>query len=115
MSPKEAKTIVRAHVQNGINYIVINGDIEMFDINRIKQQLHHLSHDASYKLIQLDLHHVNYMDSMGLATLLGFIKSMRKMGKAVEIVRIQENIIALFKLAGLHDFIFGKNNNVKTV
>jgi anti-anti-sigma factor len=115
MTHTTLKTSVRAHIQNGVNYITVNGDIEMFDINRIKQQLHNLSHDTSYNLIQLDLYNVHYMDSMGLATIIDFIKSMKNIGKNVEIVRTQENITSLFKLAGMYDFIFGKNNNVKNV
>jgi anti-sigma B factor antagonist len=103
------KPNVAAHIENDTNYLRISGDLEMFSISELKRKLYNLTYTDSFNHIELDLSNVTYMDSMGLATLVGFIKRMRDMGRIIELVCVREDIIAIIKLAGLYDFIFGKN------
>jgi len=92
-------------VQNGMLYISVEGDIEMFNSVEFKKKLHGLSFNSNYSRVELDLIKVNYIDSSGLAMIIGFFKMIRGNGKAIEIVRMKEAVSDLIHLSGLDKFV----------
>jgi len=99
---------ISTHIQNDTNYIAVHGDIEMFDIPDFRKELYNISQNGPCTKIELNLHDVDYMDSMGLATVVNFIKMWRREGKSIKVVHPQERVDALFKLAGLSEFIYSE-------
>jgi len=95
---------VESYVQNGVNFISVAGDIEMFDITEFKKTLYGLLRSPNYAIVELDLGRVNYIDSSGLAALVGFAKTVRREGRKFRLLRMRAQVADLVHLAGLDTF-----------
>ena len=96
---------VVAHIQNGINYMVVSGDAEMTTVSDFRSKLFALSFGTNFSVVELDLSKMTYMDSSGLSVLIGFFKALRQAGKSVSIISMPEAIEELVDLAGLQEFV----------
>jgi anti-sigma B factor antagonist len=79
--------------------VTLHGEIDMATASRLKQNLYALLEQNPR--VVLDLQDVQYLDSSGLAVLLGALRQARERGGSLALVCTNTHILKLFSLTGL--------------
>jgi len=100
---------VIGHIADGVYYITIIGNIDMFSCKLVKERLYSLiwKTEKTYST-RIDLLDCHYIDSSGLGVLLGFVRMVKNAGKIVWIEGANQKVMDIIILAGLDEFFFGK-------
>jgi anti-anti-sigma factor len=88
---KEEESIVR---------ITVDGELELQTIGEFREQVLK-SAEAAQKDVEVDLSHVDYIDSTGLALLMSLGKMQAKRGRTLRIVNPSARILSVLKLTPL--------------
>jgi anti-sigma B factor antagonist len=82
--------------------VIVNGDIEMMTIKNFKEKLFEIGHNID-KNIEIDLSHVDYIDSSGVGVLISLLKLQKKKGKNLNIKKVSAKVLNVLKLSSLSD------------
>jgi anti-sigma B factor antagonist len=82
--------------------VVISGDIEMVTIKDFKEKLLQLG-QSTEKDVEIDLSHVEYIDSSGVGVLISLLKMQKKKGKELKIEKVSDKVLSVLKLSSLAD------------
>ncbi len=82
--------------------VIVNGDIEMMTIKNFKEKLFEIGHNID-KDIEIDLSHVDYIDSSGVGVLISLLKLQKKKGKNLNIKKVSAKVLNVLKLSSLSD------------
>ncbi len=85
--------------------VTINGNIEMGTMNNFNEKLFEISHTMN-KNIDIDLSNVDYIDSSGVAILIGLMKLQKKKGRNLVIKKASPKVLNILMLSSLTD-VFG--------
>lgn len=85
-------------------YVVLTGEIDLSRSPALRQELLAIAKNQSGRLI-LDLSHVPYMDSSGVATLVETLQQLRKAGGRLVLCGLQPKVRSIFEIARL-DMVF---------
>ncbi|HNR87614.1 MAG TPA: STAS domain-containing protein [Spirochaetota bacterium] len=84
--------------------IIANGPIEMRSIKDFKDKLLEMG-DSTDKNIEIDLSHVDYMDSTGIGLLITLLKKQKKKDKQLRIVNATPRVLSLLELSSLSEVL----------
>ena len=84
--------------------IIANGPIEMRSIKDFKDKLLEMG-DSTDKNIEIDLSHVDYMDSTGIGLLITLLKKQKKKDKQLRIVNATLRVLSLLELSSLSEVL----------
>jgi len=80
--------------------IVLNGEIDIYTSNDLKEKLYSLV-DTYKKDLVIDCKELNYIDSTGLGIFVGALKKAKQYEKKIIIINLKDNIKKLFTITGL--------------
>lgn len=89
---------IRLRTRGEHKIVEIDGDIDYFSVGDLKNSIFALINDRVRSII-LDLKDVEYMDSSGIGLIVTAFKVMNGYGGRIALVHVQEDILALLKLA----------------
>lgn len=82
---------------------VLEGDLDVY-ATPILQEAVEKAADESVKEVVIDMGRVKYIDSSGLGTLVGILKSTKKNGAMLHLRRLQPDVRKIFELTRLIRF-----------
>lgn len=91
-------------VKDGAAMITPHGDVDMSCARELQAALHQALREKPARLI-VDLTHVPYMDSSGVATLVEAMQIARKNGTRMALASLQDKVRSIFEIARL-DTVF---------
>ena len=80
--------------------ITLNGEIDIYTSNELKEKLYNLV-DTNKKDLIIDCKELDYIDSTGLGIFVGALKKAKQYEKKVVIMNLKDNIKKLFTITGL--------------
>lgn len=80
--------------------IALNGEIDIYTSNDLKEKLYSLVETNKKDLI-IDCKELNYIDSTGLGIFVGALKKAKQYEKKIIITNLKDNIKKLFTITGL--------------
>jgi anti-sigma B factor antagonist len=86
--------------KDGIEVIDVGGEIDIYTAPRLRELLIDLVSKDNYQLI-VNLERVEFLDSTGLAVLVGGLKRVRAHDGSLDPVCTQERILKIFRITGL--------------
>ena len=96
--------------KDGIEVIDVGGEIDIYTAPRLRELLIDLLSKDNYQLI-VNLERVEFLDSTGLAVLVGGLKRVRSHDGSLDLVCTQERILKIFRITGLTK-VFGIHETV---
>ena len=94
----EALTI-RVRREQGYAIVTVAGEVDIATVTRLRESLFELA--ASGRTLVVDLDQVSFIDSSGLAALVGTARRAAAHGASLQVVCAQPRIRQLFRLTGL--------------
>lgn len=89
---------IRLRTRGEHRIVEVDGDIDYFSVSELKNSIFSLINDKVRSII-LDLKDVEYMDSSGIGLIVTAYKVMNGYGGRIALLHVQEDILALLKLA----------------
>lgn len=89
---------IRLRTRGEHRIVEVEGDIDYFSVSELKNSIFSLINDKVRSII-LDLKDVEYMDSSGIGLIVTAYKVMNGYGGRIALLHVQEDILALLKLA----------------
>ncbi len=80
--------------------VSVVGNIEMLTIKNFKNQLFEIA-QTNDKDIELDMSHVDYIDSSGVGILISILKIQKNKGKKLLINKVSPKVLNILKLSSL--------------
>jgi anti-sigma B factor antagonist len=94
----------REHQQEGLNVLVIEGEIDLACSPDLRAVLHGFAKRKAPALI-LDFQGVAYVDSSGLATLVEYVRMAQAFGGKLGLTHVSERVRTIFDLVRLSEFL----------
>ena len=95
------KTIDLRHYPRGNRMVVrIAGEIDVHSAPALRSELHDLLALGENHLV-LDMQHVEFLDSTGLAVLVGALRGARQQKGSIELVCEDADTLKIFQITGL--------------
>ncbi|MFA5144314.1 MAG: STAS domain-containing protein [Candidatus Omnitrophota bacterium] len=91
---------VKTESRDGLTVCRVEGDIDISSSPDIKKAFDKLIAQKTQRMI-IDLSKVSYVDSSGLATLVGILKNMRSYGGKMAIAGMSPKVKSLFEITKL--------------
>ncbi len=93
---------IRDHGRHKV--VELSGDIDHFNVTGLKKTLFDLIENNSESIV-VDLGRVDYMDSSGIGLLVTVHKKMESAGGKLTLVRINDDILDLLRVATIDRFL----------
>ncbi|MGP4070880.1 STAS domain-containing protein [Halobacillus sp. B29] len=90
--------------KENVAYVVLSGEVDAFTAPKLKDALLPLTKEEG-QTVEVDLQHVNYMDSTGLGVFISALKSTKEYNTDLKLVQMQERVYRLFKITGLTEIM----------
>ncbi|GGB55483.1 anti-sigma factor antagonist [Virgibacillus dakarensis] len=84
--------------------VILSGEIDAYTAPQLKETLLPLTKTEG-QIVEVNLEHVNYMDSTGLGVFISALKSTKENGSQLKLVDLQTRVFRLFKITGLIDIM----------
>jgi anti-anti-sigma factor len=90
---------MKVTVDNRENAVIchIDGEINIGTTEELKKPFKQIV-DSRPKKVILDFKRVGYIDSLGMATVIGFLKELQKIGAALGVTELDPKIYSIFKI-----------------
>lgn len=82
----------------------LSGEIDVYTAPKLKDALLPIT-EIKGRIIEVDLEHVNYMDSTGLGVFVNALKLSKEHESKLLLVNLHERVLRLFQITGLHKII----------
>jgi anti-sigma B factor antagonist len=90
---------IRARQEPGYVIVTVKGEVDIATVGKLREQLFELA--ASGQPLIVDLEQVSFIDSAGLAALVGTAKRAAAHGSSLQVVCARPQTRQLFRLTGL--------------
>jgi anti-sigma B factor antagonist len=94
----------REHQQEGLNVLVIEGEIDLACSPELRAVLHGFAKKKTPALV-LDFQGVGYVDSSGLATLVEYVRLAQAFGGKFGLTQVSDRVRTIFDLVRLTEFL----------
>ena len=94
---------VNAEAHSGAVVVSPQGDVDMSRSPVLRQSLHDVQARKPQRLV-INLEHVDYMDSSGLATLVEAMRAAKGADTKMVLCGMNDKVRAIFEIARLHHF-----------
>jgi anti-sigma B factor antagonist len=98
---------------NNGSIVHLSGEIDVYTAPKLKDALLPLTKQHG-TLLEVDLTHVNYMDSTGLGVFINALKSSNEHECQLKLINLQDRVYRLFQITGLHE-IMDLNSTIRGV
>lgn len=102
MAPEDS-IAVQDNLAEGVIVVRPTGDVDMSRSPDLRVALRS-AHDRRPSKLVVDLEHVGYMDSSGLATLVESMRTAKGNKTSMVLCTMNEKVRAIFEIARLHQF-----------
>lgn len=82
----------------------LSGEIDIYTAPKLKEALIPIA-SRQEMLIEIDLEHVNYMDSTGLGVFISVLKAANESGSSFKLLNPVDRVHRLFTITGLNEII----------
>lgn len=89
-------------------FVKLTGEIDVFTAPKLKEKLLPLTKITGNK-VQVNLENTTYLDSTGLGVFISAFKSSEQNNSELELIHLQDRVLRLFEVTGLHEIM-----NLKT-
>ncbi|MCB1156765.1 MAG: STAS domain-containing protein [Leptospiraceae bacterium] len=96
--------ILKEELEKGIILITITKNIEIYTAPRLKKVLDELFEEEKH-LIIINMEHIDYLDSSGLAVFMREHARLQKVGYNLNFININNRIYEVFQYTSLHQYI----------
>jgi anti-anti-sigma factor len=95
---------------NGSHTIVsITGEVNLYSVSQIRKDITKIV-DSGVRSLVIDMVHLTYMDSSGIALMANLQKKLKSMNGKFFIINMSDEIKSVLKLAGLDKFFIILNS-----
>ena len=94
--------------------VFLHGDIDHREAGELRTQIEHQIAKNKPKELLLDFSQVSFMDSSGIGMIIGRYKTMMKYGGCVTASGMNDFVLRLFRMAGLHRIIAIEEERMET-
>lgn len=84
--------------------VMLAGEIDLYTAPQLKAAVLPITKTAG-KIVEVDLQHVDYMDSTGLGVFISALKSTKENHSKLKLVHLQERVLRLFSITGLDEIM----------
>jgi len=91
--------------ENGVLKVILNGEIDHHNCKNIRESLDLLISETAPEKLVLDFSKVEFMDSSGIAIILGRYKRMRENAKGMEISGARGTIRRMLEISAIDKLI----------
>lgn len=92
---------VKMSIENGVLTVLLNGEIDHHSAGAARERIDMQTEKLRPKTLVLDFGGVGFMDSSGIGLIMGRHRLMSELGGALKIANAPNNILRMFKMAGL--------------
>jgi anti-sigma B factor antagonist len=103
---------IKEHEYDGHILIEINGEVDIFTCQQLKDTLYHVV-DKFGKDLVMDCTMLNYIDSTGLGVFVAVLKKVKQINRNITIINLKESILKLFLITNL-DSLFNIKHNANS-
>jgi anti-sigma B factor antagonist len=96
-------TLEEHPLPNGAVHLALRGELDLSTVAELEHRLAELL-DGRADLV-VDLHHLAFVDSCGLRTLLTAAQQAAREGSSLQLTRGRPQVMRVFELAGLTEFL----------
>ncbi len=96
--------MISSETKNEILSIVIEGDIEMTTLKKLKNELLELV-DTTELNVEIDFAKVDYIDSSGIGVLLTAHKRLKARNKSLKLINLTSRLSRILELSSLNELI----------
>jgi anti-sigma B factor antagonist len=93
------------HGKDGTEVVDVEGEIDIYTAPRLRELLTDLVSKNHYQIV-VNLEKVGFLDSTGLAVLVGGLKRVRAHDGSLDLVCTREQVLKIFRITGLTE-VFG--------
>ncbi len=95
---------IRIDEENNKSVVHLTGEIDVYTAPLLKDALLPLTKQQG-NVLEVNLEHVNYMDSTGLGVFVNALKSTKENDCVLRLVNLQDRVLRLFQITGLHEIM----------
>jgi anti-sigma B factor antagonist len=88
------------HGKDGTEVVDVEGEIDIYTAPRLRELLTDLVSKNNYQIV-VNLEKVGFLDSTGLAVLVGGLKRVRAHDGSLDLVCTREQVLRIFRITGL--------------
>ena len=103
---------IKEHVQENQVLIEIEGEVDIFTCQQLKDMLYHVVEKHGKDLL-MDCTRLNYIDSTGLGVFVAVLKKVKQIEREITIVNLKDSILKLFLITNL-DSLFNIKHNANS-
>ncbi|WP_139491918.1 anti-sigma factor antagonist [Brevibacillus dissolubilis] len=96
---------IRMESQSEQSVLYLQGELDAFTAPKLSEQLTPLVQQPSINQVIVDMSNVSYMDSTGIGTIVGALKTAKRSNCDLRIVNVTPRIERLFRITGLSEII----------
>ncbi|MBS5450759.1 MAG: STAS domain-containing protein [Coriobacteriia bacterium] len=92
-------------VNGDIGTVSVEGEVDVSNADTLREGVLGLIADEAVKTVEVDLAGVPYIDSTGIGVLVGAAHRAEDAGKALRVLRAQDNVSRIFGMLGVDEII----------
>ena len=96
---------IHSAVEGDLGKLGVEGEVDVSNADSLREGIAGLLEDEQVKTIEVDLGEVPYIDSTGIGVLVGAAHRADEAGKALRVVRAQDNVSRIFGMLGVDEII----------
>ncbi len=96
---------IQSAVEGDLGKLGVEGEVDVSNADSLREGIAGLLEDEQVKTIEVDLGEVPYIDSTGIGVLVGAAHRADEAGKALRVVRAQDNVSRIFGMLGVDEII----------
>ena len=96
---------IQSAVEGDLGKLGVDGEVDVSNADSLREGIQGLLDDEQVKTVEVDLGEVPYIDSTGIGVLVGAAHRADEAGKALRVVRAQDNVSRIFGMLGVDEII----------
>ena len=96
---------IQSAVEGDLGKLGVEGEVDVSNADSLREGIAGLLEDEQVKTIEVDLGEVPYIDSTGIGVLVSAAHRADEAGKALRVVRAQDNVSRIFGMLGVDEII----------
>lgn len=84
--------------------LAVKGDVDLYNVGELKKAIFSMVEEQDIKSLIIDMSGIHYMDSSGVGALVAGHKKMKTQGGKFALLKINEDVLNILKLATLDQF-----------
>lgn len=96
---------VNTAVSGDVGTVEVEGEVDVSNADTLREGVLGLIADDAVQTVEVDLAGVPYIDSTGIGVLVGAAHRAEEAGKALRVLRAQDNVSRIFGMLGVDEII----------